>query len=56
MDLIQLRLPVKGSEVHLREIGEAIKSKAPVSPKSSLDLCSKLNIYCVPESRAVMKP
>lgn len=53
MDLIKLWLPVKGSEVHPREIGEAIKSKAPASPKSSLDLSSKLNFYCVPESRAI---
>lgn len=55
MDLTQHWLPVKGLEVHLRESGEAIKSKAPVSPKSSLDLSSKLNFYCVPESRAVRK-
>lgn len=53
MDLIKLWLLVKGSEVHLREIGEAIKSKAPASPKSSLDLSSKLYIYCAPESRAI---
>lgn len=51
---MELWLPVKGSVVHLREIGEAIKSSSLT--KSNLNLSSKLNIYCAPESRAVMKP